>query len=513
MAKPQRSYPRNVVWGDVGITSLGDFSGLLNIRDAPMQLGPSESPDVWNVVGNERGGVECRLGYTKYNSGANTPYQAALVNYLYHWPTGGNKLVQCGAKLYKDTSTTAFKTFTSTARCAMADFLGKVYIIHPIDGMFTYDGTTVTAVAAGPKGTTLCVWQNILWAAGDPTAGSASRVWSSAIGDGATWPATNYVDIREKDNQPIICLAGASGVDTVGRSGFLVFKSESTYRINNSVTGAYATIDAKVGAASAISVVNIPGGKTITLSTRGIFETNGTSDMKPLGEREEPLWDASQINYAHPELFCAGLKANTVCFSLPQTTATANNLAIEYHPDIGWISVGSNAASCYASHGGHTYFGSPSVNGQVYLADSGGTDDGTPITSWFQTRWVEPALGDMVRMRRVKIAGDGAVDLYAKKDYTSASGIYVGALDTITSYFVWGTTVWGDPVHTWGPYDTTGTADLPLDDCVYAVAFRVQAVSTTTRSRLIPFVDGSTITRGAWALYGLDLNFIPLGPN
>src|SRR5450759_907364 len=97
-----------------------------------MQLGPTESPDVWNGVGNERGGVECRLGYAKYNSGDNTPYQAALVSYIYIWAKTGDKLVQCGAKLYKNTSTTSFKTFTSTARCAMADFLGKVYIIHPV---------------------------------------------------------------------------------------------------------------------------------------------------------------------------------------------------------------------------------------------------------------------------------------------------------------------------------------------------------------------------------------------
>ena len=84
----QRRYPSYISWGELGNTSLGDFSGLLNIRDAPMQLGPSESPDVWNVIGNERGGVESRLGYTKYNSGINTPYQAALVSYAYSWPTG-----------------------------------------------------------------------------------------------------------------------------------------------------------------------------------------------------------------------------------------------------------------------------------------------------------------------------------------------------------------------------------------------------------------------------------------
>jgi hypothetical protein len=44
-----------------------DFSGGLNVRDAATELSENESPDLLNVVLDERGGVTKRLGYSKWN--------------------------------------------------------------------------------------------------------------------------------------------------------------------------------------------------------------------------------------------------------------------------------------------------------------------------------------------------------------------------------------------------------------------------------------------------------------
>src|SRR6266498_3837304 len=169
---------------------LGNFSGGLNLRDAQAELAPNESPDLWNVTLDERGGASKRLGFAKYNSIRYDPVN--LVSNVFYWQTGQNLIVQCNGRLYKDTSTADFKTFTTSARCGFADFAGKLCIIHPIDGFFTYDGTTVTSIATGPRGSTLAVWQNKLWAAGDPT--NKTRVTFSAAGDPATWNASVYID-------------------------------------------------------------------------------------------------------------------------------------------------------------------------------------------------------------------------------------------------------------------------------------------------------------------------------
>src|SRR5215831_13460896 len=258
-----------------GETALQDFSGGWNVRDAAAQLAGNESPDCYNITLDERGGMAKRLGYVKSNP---TPYQSALVSNEYYWPSGQNKITQCGAKLYKDDSTTEFKTFTTSERCGMCDFKGLLIFIHPTDGLFKYDGATVTALAAGPKGSTITAWQNILWAAGDPA--QPPRVYFCAIGDETSWPGTNFVDLREKDTEPVVCLTGASGVDVSGRPGLLAFKRRSTYRIFSSSTGQFQTLDTAVGAASAIAVVN-GFQRTVALGATGIFWTDGVGPMRP----------------------------------------------------------------------------------------------------------------------------------------------------------------------------------------------------------------------------------------
>src|SRR6266542_3590297 len=148
-----------------GESQLLDFSGGWNVRDAAAQLAGNESPDCYNCTLDERGGLAKRLGYVKSNP---TAHNASLVINEFYWPSGQNKITQSGTGLFKDDSTVAFKTFTTAERCGMCDFKGLLIFIHPTDGLFKYDGTTVTAIAAGPKGTTITAWQNKLWAAGDP---------------------------------------------------------------------------------------------------------------------------------------------------------------------------------------------------------------------------------------------------------------------------------------------------------------------------------------------------------
>src|SRR5439155_6553160 len=125
----------------------------------------------------------------------------------------------------------------------MCGLKGLLICIHPTAGLFKYDGTTVTALATGPKGNTVTAWQNKLWAAGDPTAGAKPRVYFSAAGDETSWPGTNFVDLREKDTEAVVCLAGASGIDVSGRPGLLAYKKRSLYRIFDSTTGAFQTLD------------------------------------------------------------------------------------------------------------------------------------------------------------------------------------------------------------------------------------------------------------------------------
>lgn len=487
-----------------------DFSGALNLRDSARALKLTESPDEWNVTHDERGGVQSRLGYTKHNS---TPFSGGVVSNAFYSGILDDLVTQAGASLYLGTTNTARKTFTTSARAVFADFNGKVYAGHPVDGLFhTTDGITWTAVADADRPTTcaaMAVWQNKLFVA---HVNSTRLQWSDA-GDGTAWTANAFVDIRDKDDEKIVALLGGAGIDVQGRQGLLLFKRESSYRIVSASTGEYVPIDGRVGAASALSVVNVQS-RTVVLSQAGIFWTDGVNPLQAAGEREEPLWTPEQIAYGQLDLFCAGAVNGRAYFSLPRVGATANNLALEYHPDQSWVAARSDAASCYTTYAlndQRLLGGSPTVTGQVYRFLNGGTDDGTAITSYYQSAWVEPGAGDRVMLLRLRIHGRGAAALYVRRDYETSGGDRFDfdlAADDANTY---------DSGLT---YDSGAFYDVGLQyegantfaSLGHARSFSFRIEASTSDTETSPVVLGGVgSTLGSWALYALDFTFQPLG--
>lgn len=486
------------------------FAGGLNLRDAALELEPEESPDNWNATLDERGGAQSRLGYAKYNPAV---FPGGVVSNIFYWAAGQNLITQAGPSLYKDTAVGAVKTFTTAARVGFADFNGKLCVIHPVDGLFTStDGTTFTAVADvdAPKGNTLTVWSNKLQVAGNPT--NKDRVSWSAAGDPTVWAPTDWVSLREKDQEQVVNLFGVSGQDIQGRPGLLAFKQRSTYRIYDSATGAYETLDFSVGAASSLSVVGVYG-RVYTISERGIYSTDGLGTMRPEAEREEPLWNATQIAFDQLSLFAAGTDGNRLYFSVPRASALVNNLAFEYHPLIDWIVAGSNAMSCYTTYLKQTrklYGGSPTVSGQVYELNKGGSNDGAAIVSRFQTKWFEPADGLLCDMHSLRVEGRGSATIYVRKDFANAGGdrldLAIGAIvpkyDTGKKY---------DTGEKYGPTASQSYQDFFSLGTCKAVSFVVEASTTTLGVSTQYLRDGPTPEVGAWAIYGLDLKHVPLG--
>lgn len=495
----------------VAILRKRDFSGGLNVRDAASALADNEAPDAWNVTLDERGGVGKRLGFEKWNT---TAFGVAgdLVKLLFFWEAGQALITQAGASLYKEQGGTAFKTFTTAARVGLADFQGRLYMIHPVDGLFHYDGTTVTAVSDpdAPKGDVLAPWQTKLYSAGNPT--NAPRVSWSAIGDGAVWAAADWVDLREKDGEKVVALAGASGIDISGRQGLLAFKRESTYRIHDSATGAYATLDTSIGAGSAVAAENVSG-RTVTVSEHGIYWTDGLSAMREASARVRPLFTPGRLNFAQLDLFACGREGDRVRISVPQAGQTKNDLAFEYHPDQGWIVPGSNAMACYAVYGKdseYTVGGHPSTDGRVYRLNKTGSDDGAAIASRFQSRWFEPADGILASLLRIRLHGRGAFNLYVRKDYAVTGGdLRAVAISAAPPKYDAGLKY--DAGHKYGPSRTQEFDDVHSLGTCKAFSLRIEETSALLGTGQQLLGQGATPEVGAWSLYGFDLNFVPLG--
>lgn len=502
-------------WGEL---ELRDFSGGLNLRDAAPELAPNESPDMWNVTLDERGGVTKRLGMSKWNG---VSYAAALVKNDYYWPTGQNLIVQAGASLYLDVSNTINKTFTTTARVGFTDFAGKVWAIHPIDGLFSStDGITWAAVAGSPKGSTIIAWQNRLIVGGDPS--NKAMLYGSGIGDGTDWSTatghgwTNQLRDGSSSGSEdlILSVAGASGVDIQGRPGLVVCKRNVTYRVYDSSTGAYQILDNAIGAASSLSVVNLFG-RTIILSPRGVYWTDGVGPLVQASAKIDPLFSETQLAWDQLDLWCAGVKGDRVRFSMPRTGQTANNLALEYHPLEGWFTAGSNAASCYATYGKNSQkllAGSPSANGQVYEYDRTGADDGAAIASRFQTRWLEPTAGHPIRIRRVRVSGTGtfAINVFRNYDLSSTDTVNAQISGTAAIYDDAGA-IYDNSLTLYGPLKSENYEDFYSLGVTKAVSLQITESSTVSSFGQQYLQGGSAPETGAWAVFGLDLSYVPLG--
>jgi hypothetical protein len=460
-----------------------DFSGGLNLRDAPSELGSQFSPDLWNVSLDERGGVASRLGYVQFNP---TPFAAAKAQHLFNWPTGNALLTQCGASLYANASTIPIHTFTTTDRVGMVEFFGPVYIIHPVDGLFTYNGASFTLVDATVKGNTIALFQNKLWSSGDPA--DRTRVRFSNAGDPTIW--AGFVNIRDKDEMAVVCVGPAVGVDIVGRGGLTVFKNRSAYRLYDSTTGAYQTIDSTRGAASALAVT-VVNNKVVVINEFGVYETDGVGPLKNVSEQLGPLWDPSQINVSQLNLFCAGTFGERVYFSLPRAGSSANDLALEFHPREGWFTANSNAASCYAplASAQRLYMGSPSVDGRVYQMFAGGSDDGAAIASYYRSPWFELASGARCRLPNLRINGRGTFIASVYRDYTNVAPITRGVAIAPVS----GIAAWAPDLHSLG----VGRAFSVRLDASTSTAFATPAI-----------LGGAAQLVGAFALY--ELGFFPV---
>lgn len=497
--------------------SVRDFSGGLNLRDAPPELGRNECADAWNVTFDERGSVVCRLGYTQV-LGDDLP---DTVKSTYYSPMLDLVIVQCGDGLYTTPYTTgdpAVLTFSAERRVKFADFNGKVYCAHPEDGLYhSNDGATWTSLVDADLPDNIrdiAVWQNKLWAA------VGNAVYWSAAGDGTSWGAADFNALREKDDEPIIALHGASGLDIVGRQGLLAFKRRSAYRIYDSTTGAYQTIDAAVGTASNVSVVSCAG-RTWSLAPTGIYSTNGTEPMKLESGKIERLFNDDELNRDDGtdeqgvDQWAVGAIKNRLYFSLARAGFNYPTLALEMHANLKWITAGSDAFWSYAnslSDGevllATTTFGG---DGMIVQKNLGGTDDGASIESRFQTRWFEPQDGFETQAWRMRMFGRGAGVVKVLLDYADEA---TGTQFTIEGD---GSSDYDDGVM----YDTGATYAQPvvIDNFdVYtpgrARAYSVKITATTDTTEEVAGLLGSGVTAsaGAWAFYGFDLAYVPFTP-
>ena len=126
----------------IGLTS---FDGGLNIRDAPTEVAPNETPDCMNITLDERGGATSRLGINKLNGASLLPQSPT---FLYYSTVADALLAYISTdagvgKLYNSTDagvtwSVVTATFTAGASAAIIDFKDRVVLVNTLDGVYSY---------------------------------------------------------------------------------------------------------------------------------------------------------------------------------------------------------------------------------------------------------------------------------------------------------------------------------------------------------------------------------------
>lgn len=516
-ANPIRSYGRRAGW--ISPLQFTDFSGGLNLIAAPTELADNETPDCMNITLDELGGLQKRLGLTRLNSVGAMPGVASNV---YYSPSLQVVVLQIGAVLYKTSdfiTFTSFKTHSSSAVVAFVDFQGKVAWVHGADGVYTYDGSSVANQTSAILGNCIAAWQNKVWVAGDPA--KPSLVTCSAIGDVTGWTVgTNGCaqnQLREKDDTVITALGVGQGEDISGRPGLLAFKAESTYRINDSGTIAYVTVDGSAGAAGPRAVVTL-GGVTVAFCKKGIFtiDPGGTTDMTAVATKLQPLFNSSTINFAQLALVAGGIYRDRIVFSFPfGSGATANTMTIEYHPTQGWMVTHDFACAAYTTYAKSDallYGVSPTLV-NAYSVFTGWSDDTVAITCRYRTHEIVPATGYQCSFRRLRMAGRGLFDIYTLLNSDTGAGI-LSPVNLSAGQFIWNdptTCVWNTPAMIWGPVGYEQWQDFWSLGVGNSISFMLRESSVAAASGPPILETGFAPQVGAIAVYQMLLEFVQLG--
>jgi hypothetical protein len=509
-----------------------DFSGGWNSRDAWSQLGDNESQSLFNVTFDERGGIVKRLGLQRTgapNYGSNT--SADRINVIYYSHVFDQILVQVGTQLkYLDHGpdgswSPLLTAFTTADRVSITDFVGITVIIHPVDGCYLFNGTSLSGpVTNSPNGRGIAVWQNALWSIYDH--GNGSRVTRSNLGD-PSWPVDPvYVDIRAKDDQALTAIGGGIGMDPLGRDGLLVWKESSHYRINDPTTASYTVENYTHGAAGSQAVATNQG-VTVAISKNGIVATTGSGTPGVIvSDKISNLFHPSVLVDPGLDSNLANMVATTYrdkfVFSVTWQHHTINNMSFEWHPVHQWFAPHDFGMGCATERQGEllaalTSLSDGNVDGDgfLYRVFKGWLDDTAVFNANHQTRWFEPNNGNMCRYRRLLVNGHGNFIIRFKVDYDATENAADWPISILDAAAQWDAGIWD--VSTFGDEGFQGWDKL--FSLGYGRVFSIEvsddpddpesASASAYGPKLLGVGDPEE--KGSWSLYGYDLDIQPLG--
>lgn len=332
-----------------------DFTGGLNLRADPFQLGRNESPDLLNVDIDPRGGLTMRGGMTKLNTSAigSIANGSFTPKGLFAWDNGtpqvllsaNNGVYYAATSAFTSMSVTTTAPFGASFAAWSASSESFVYI-GTGSNTFRWNGTTATSLTDAstsyannysspvtgfsPKCRYIASHVDRLWCA-YVTEGSTdypNRVRFSHPINRESWAANDYIDIVE----------GGSGITAIVpfNGNLLVFKKRAVFAILGYSTDTFQVVSLtdSIGAVNPLCVASSETAIYFFSWPDGLFMYDGQV-FKDLFSSIRPLTQFNQVNgIAQDELRVAAIN-HKIWVSMPLGVATKATASYIYDPSLG----------------------------------------------------------------------------------------------------------------------------------------------------------------------------------
>ena len=416
-----------------------DFTGGLNLRADPFQLGRSESPDLLNVDIDPRGGFSSRGGMERLNTSAIGSLSAGTFTpkKMVVWHTATPQvLVAANSKVFF-TASTAFTdtTITTTAAhgASFAPWSGTTQVMYVATGsggvVCKWDGATKTALTASataawqdsyaspsgthaPKANHIASHGGRMWVASTDENGTAfpDRIRFSHENFPESWREVDYIDVVD----------GGSGITALVPLGeaLYVFKKSSIHVIfgNDESTFQMQLVTNQLGCWSPSAITANERGLMFFSWPDGVFEltSNGITDL--FGALR-PLIDEQLFSEANLVNLHVGFANRRLWVSIPQGSSATASYTYVFDQSLGqrgaWTKfqvAGGGGVACVvdfetaagarfplACHPTEPYV--LKVD-QPSLVNDSVTGTPTAFTSFYTTRWNDAGVISQRKMWR-----------------------------------------------------------------------------------------------------------------
>lgn len=377
---------------------LRNWSGGLNRSKSDFEIGDNELWTAENCFLDSAAIIK-RKGYAKLNEDPLIEDTELEVLSVYYF--AGYILANCGTTIFKITTSgdvtelvTGDTFLTAGYPVSYAVYNGVVYMSNGKDRPWKWNGTDAAEQLADalPKAKWLVVHRDKLFYVA--TADNPNYVYFSQAGSPETIDADAFFIVYTDDNQDLTGAASLFGY-------LMLFKESSMHRLAGAskaqLTLASNLISAhpRIGCVAANTIIHVPSG-LMFVSNDGVQFTDTTGVIKRSTKVD---YFFERLAEAYKDKCAAFWDGKRYRESHPTGTNQYPNESLVYDLDFGCWSLFTYGMNAYdRAPNGVIY--AASSGGQVYIIDSGLSDDGTPIEMKVETKVHDIASPNIVKIFR-----------------------------------------------------------------------------------------------------------------